>query len=149
MHQQPQSPLQRFSDASDYLVQKIFGRKDFEISRLLLPNQAWKTFTPVFTNLVNVGSPVLTGRFYKSNGKVFVQVKIVPGTTSAVTAGTTYFDLPSPAGSEAIAGDGSMMDLTTLVAIGVCAFDLTNSRCYPPTRAATSDAMVISGWYEG
>lgn len=115
----------------------------------LLTDRTWQAFTPSFTNLTNVGSPVITGRFIQGDGRVFFQVKIVPGTTSASTAGSTYFALPTTANSAGISGNGNMADLTTLIAIGACAFDIANSRCYPPSQAATGDSLVISGWYEG
>lgn len=131
------------------LAAQCFERRDFDLSRLLLPTRAWKSFTPVFTNLTTVGSPTLTGRYIQGDGKVFFQVKIVPGTTAASTAGSTYFGLPTVAGAEGITGDGSMIDLTTKISVGVCAFDIANSRCYTPTQGATADNIVIAGWYEG
>jgi hypothetical protein len=131
------------------LAQQVMAKRDFDPSRLLLPSRAWKAFTPSFTSLVNVGSPTITGRFIQGDGRVFFQVKIVPGTTSASTAGTTYFTLPTTAAAEGITGDGAMTDLTTKVSIGVVVIDVANSRCYTPTQAATGDSMIISGWYEG
>jgi len=141
--------LKSQSDAQDFVQRQAFAKRPFDPGVLQFPQRAWQAFTPTFTGLTNVGSPTITGRYYKDGSRVYFQVKIVPGVTSASAAGTTYFALPILAAAEGISGDGSMVDLTTFVAIGVVAFDIANSRCYPPTKAATGDSMVIAGWYEG
>ena len=79
---------------------------------------------------------------------VFFQIKVVPATTTATVAGTSYVSLPVAAGANALAGDASMMNITTLIAVGNCAMDLTNSRCYVPTQGATGNTLTIAGWYE-
>jgi hypothetical protein len=142
----PALPL-RESQLGDYIARQVFARRQLDAQLPIIT--AWQTFTPSFTNLTNVGSPTITGRFIKLQGRVFFQVKIVPGTTSASVAGSTYFGLPTTAAAEGITGEGSMIDLTTKISVGVCAFDTTNSRCYVPSQTATADNLVIAGWYEG
>lgn len=136
----------QLEDAQDLIRGRVFGGRGQADSGLGSPD-AWETWTPSFTNLTNVGSPTITGRWLRDVGRVYVQVKIVPGTTSASTAGSTYFALPVPAAG--LAGDGSMQDSTTQISIGDCVIDVANSRCYTPTQAATGDTMLIAGWYEG
>ncbi len=132
--------------ANDPIARKVFSRGADPLSPLLLV-RPWLTWTPVFTNLTNVGSPVITGRYIQGEGRVFFQVKVVPGTTSASVAGSTYVALPTTAGG--IGGSADMQDITTFISIGDCAFDVTNSRCYTPSQGATGDTLTIAGWYEG
>ena len=111
-------------------------------------NNAWASWTPTRTSWTDVGSPTVTAR-YTQNGKlVFFQIKVVPGTTVATTAGTSYVSLPVAAGASALAGEASMMNITTLVAVGTCAMDMANSRCYVPSQLATGNTLTIFGAYE-
>ena len=108
----------------------------------------WNAWTPTRTGWTDVGAPTVTGRYCQIGNTVFFQVKVVPATTVATVAGTSYVALPVPAGVSGLAGDGSMENLTTLIAIGMCAFDITNSRAYVPTQTATANTLTIGGWYE-
>jgi hypothetical protein len=47
-----------------------------------------------------------------------------------------------------IAGDATMTNRTTNVAVGVCVIDVTNSRCYIPAQAASGNSFNICGRYE-
>lgn len=106
----------------------------------------WTEWTPVRTGWTDVGTPTVTGRFRVVGRQCFIQVKIVPGTTVATVAGTAYIALPIAA--QGLAGDASMMNITTLVAVGVCAVDVANSRLYVPTQAATGNTLTVAGWHE-
>lgn len=109
----------------------------------------WIEFTPAFTGMTEVGTPTYTGRYLRLDGGVVAfQVKAVPGTTIASTAGTTYFALPVACGTRALAGILTMGDLTTLISIGVGVISVSDSRGYIPTQTATGDTLTISGWYE-
>ena len=92
-------------------------------------------------------SPTVTARFRTVGRQCFFQVKVVPGTTVATVAGTSYIALPIPAVG-AMGGCAEMHDLSTNVAVGVCVIDATNSRVYQPTRTALGDTFSICGWYE-
>ena len=49
---------------------------------------AW---TPTFTNLTVVGTPTITGTVYRiGQGLAYFSIKIVPGTNTSSTAGTTW-----------------------------------------------------------
>jgi hypothetical protein len=108
----------------------------------------WRTWTPTRTGWTDVGTPTSTGRYCQIRNVCYFQAKVVPGTTTATTAGTSYISLPLTANPQAFTGDGSMENLTTFVAIGMCVFDMPNSRCYVPTQAATGNTLDIAGWFE-
>lgn len=109
---------------------------------------AWASFTPTLTGWTDVGSPTITGRYCRVRNVVFFQIKVVPGTTTATTAGTSYTSLPVAMGASGFTGDGSMENASTFIGIGICVFDVANSRCYVPTQAATGNTLEIAGWYE-
>lgn len=112
----------------------------------LLGLDMWRTWTPVRTSWTDVGTIVVTA-LYKFVGKlVFFQIKVVPGTSIATTAGTSYVSLPVAA--KGIGGVATMTNLTTNVSVGVCHIDATNSRCYPPSQTASGNTFVLNGWYE-
>lgn len=98
------------------------------------------------TGWTDVGTPTVTQRFRLTGKMCHFQVKVVPGTTVATVAGTSYFNLPVTA--KGLSGMATMMNITTLVAVGVCAIDVTNSRCYVPAQAATANTLTIAGHYE-
>lgn len=50
-------------------------------------------WVPTFTSLTTVGTPTITGRYYKlSKYLTFFRVTIVPETSTTATAGTTYIN---------------------------------------------------------
>ena len=126
---------------------------DVEIARQsfawadLTGTDKWITiWAPVRTGWTDIGSPTVTSRLRGVGRQCFIQVMIVPGTTVATTAGTSYIALPLTA--TGMGGDGSMMNITTLIGVGLCAIDSTNSRIYVPTQAATGNTLVIAAWFE-
>jgi hypothetical protein len=52
------------------------------------------TWTPVITNLTAVGTPTITGVYYQNGGFTDFAVKIVPGTNTSSTLGSTTIALP-------------------------------------------------------
>ena len=128
------------------------GRLSDEISPasgLALFGLAWAVFTVTRTGWTDVGSaPTTAGRFATLGNVTYFQAEVDPDTSTATTAGTSYFALPTTAGASGKAGEGSMMNKTTNVAVGSCVIDIANSRCYVPTQAATADTLTIAGWYE-
>lgn len=106
----------------------------------------WTAFTPSRTGWTDVGAPSVTGRFRLVGRQCFFQVKIVPATSVASVAGTSYMTLPVTAAG--LDGDATMKNFTTLVAVGLCAFDIANSRVYTPAQAASGNTFLIAGWFE-
>lgn len=109
---------------------------------------AWASWTPTRTGWVDVGTPTVTARYCQVGAVIHFQVKVVPATTTATTAGTSYISLPTSMGASSLSGDGSFMDNTTFISVGPCVFSPSNSRCYVPSQAATGDTLTIAGWYE-
>ena len=107
---------------------------------------SWASWTPTRTGWTDVGTaPVVTANYVRTGNIINFEIKVVPGTTVATTAGTSYVSLPVTAAG--LSGDASMVDLTTLIAIGDCVIDVANSRVYVPTKIATGDSLLIAGWY--
>ena len=112
----------------------------------LIGQDRWIAFTPIRSGWTDVGVPVVTARFRVVGRQCFFQIEVVPSTSVATVAGTSYVELPITA--LGLSGDGSMVNATTLVAIGNCAFDIANSRVYVPAQIATGNTLLIGGWYE-
>ncbi len=107
----------------------------------------WETlWAPVRIGWTDVGVPTVTARFRIVGKQFFFQVRVVPSTTVATAAGTSY--IVSAINMAGLGGDGNMVDSTTLIAIGACAFDIPNSRIYVPSQVATGDIITIAGWHE-
>ena len=53
-----------------------------------------------------------------------------------------------PITSKGIAGEATMANLTTAVAVGSAVIDATNSRCYLPSQSASGNTFSLAGWYE-
>lgn len=122
------------------LKQENFAYRD------LLGQDQWIEWTPTRTSWTDVGVPTVTARYHVIGRQCFFQIKVVPSTTVATTAGTSYVNLPITA--LGLSGEGSMQNATTLVAIGSCVIDTTNSRVYVPSQVATGNTILISGWFE-
>ena len=122
------------------LKQQSFSYKD------LKGFDRWESWTPVRVGWTDIGTPTVNGRFHVIGRQCFFQVEVIPGTTVATTAGTSYVELPITA--EGYGGDANMVDRTTLISVGACAFDVANSRVYVPSQVATGDTLVVAGWYE-
>lgn len=111
-----------------------------------MPQMAWTPFTAVRTGWTDVGAPTVTARYSQIKNVCYVQVKVVPNTSVATTAGTSYIDLPLPAFG--FTGTGGMSDLTTFIGIGDCVVDAATSRVYVPTQLATADTLAVACWFE-
>lgn len=139
LHNPPPNPAGL--SAQQVLASRAFGSRG-SFSKLNI----WSAFTPARTGWTDVGAPTVTGRSCKVNNLAYFQVKVVPATTTATVAGTSYIALPYTA--LGLGGDGSMIDLTTLIGIGNCVISVANSRIYVPTQTATGDALIVAGWFE-
>jgi hypothetical protein len=103
----------------------------------------WESWTPVPVSMTEVGTATYTGRFRVVGRKLEWQIGIVAGTSTACTAGTTYF--PLPINATGLAGVSVAYNDATNVAIGVCAVNVSTSRIYPPAWTATGDAIKLAG----
>ena len=114
--------------------------------RDLLGQDIWSSWTVSRTGWTDTGTPTVSGRFRVVGKQCFFQVKVVPATDVATTAGTSYISLPVTA--TGLGGEGSMQNLSTNIAVGVCVIDATNGRVYVPTQGASANTFLIAGWYE-
>jgi len=106
---------------------------------------SWSSFAPTFS-LTAVGDLTSVGRFRIVGKSLQFQVTVFGATSIASTAGTSYMNLPKAA--KGLAGIAVMTDATTKIAVGVCHFDITNSRVYLPSQSASGDTFTICGSYE-
>lgn len=118
------------------------------VSKLNNVAVTWNTWVPTRTGWTDVGSPTVTARYSQIGKTIFFSVKVVPATSVATVAGTSYISLPVAMAGSTIGGDGSMENITSLVAVGNCVFDAANSRCYVPAQIASGNSFTINGWYE-
>lgn len=127
------------------LNEHTLDKKSFAF-RDIVGQDRWESFTPTFTSLTVVGDTTYSGRYRLVGRSCFFQVQFSAATSVESTAGTTYLTLP--VASKGLAGESTMTNKTTNVAVGVGVIDVTNSRCYPPSQTASGNTFLLAGWYE-
>lgn len=99
-------------------------------------------FVPTFQNLTIVGTPEITGRYYRLNQQfVYFTVEITPATSTSATAGTTYIDnfpLTFQADSACWALSGGVGD-------GPGHIVSSTNRIYVPSWAAVTVPLTVIG----
>jgi hypothetical protein len=126
-------------------VNEDFDRKSFAYNDIIGQDK-WVPWTPVFGSLTVVGATTYAGRLRIVGRSVQFQVKFSAATSIASTAGTDYLTLPITAAG--YTGFAVMTNDTTNIAVGVCHLDVSTSRCYLPTQAASGNTFNICGAYE-
>lgn len=106
----------------------------------------WISFTPVFGSLTVIGATSYSGRLRIVGRQCQFQVEFSAATSIASVAGTDYLTLPIAA--KGLSGIAVMTNKTTNVAVGVCVIDVTNSRSYLPSQAASGNVFTLCGSYE-
>jgi len=102
------------------------------------------SWTPVPHSLTTTGTPTYTGWWTRIGNRVFIELKITPGTNTTSTAGTTYFTgLPY---AVSVQGNGSAID-GGINSLGVGLIYTTGSKVFTPTWAANASAIYYSGSY--
>lgn len=101
------------------------------------------SWTPTFTSLTVVGAaPTITGKYYKHGAQYYFEIRIVPGTNTSSTAGTTYVNnFPLD-----ITADGSCSAVSGLLGGGNGMCENTTNRIYPPAWSAVTVPLTIVGW---
>ena len=112
----------------------------------LIGQDKWIAWSPVRTGWTDVGTPTVTGKFRVVGKQCFFQVKVVPSTSIATTAGTSYIALPMPA--KGFSGMVTMFNTTTNVSVGAGGVDVTNSRAHVPSQVASGNTFTLCGNYE-
>ena len=102
-------------------------------------------WTPTFTSLTTVGTPTITGRYYKIGQRLcFFSVRIVPATSTSSTAGTTYIsNLPVSAREF-----GMCFALSGNLGSNAGMVDSTTNRVYVPAWSAVTVPLVVVGMVE-
>jgi len=98
-----------------------------------------KKWTPIVTNLTSVGSPTITGDYYTNNGFTDFWIRIVPGTSTTSTGGSTYIDLPF----NVVYDNGGFTLLNGNT--GVNYIDAASRRCFPAGWTTTTFPVTITG----
>lgn len=122
-----------------------FDRKSFAWNDLVGQDK-WVPWNPVFGSLTVIGATSYFGRLRIVGRSCQFQVKFSAATSIASTAGTDYLTLPIAANG--YAGIAVMTNDSTNIAVGVCHVDVSTSRCYLPTQAASGNVFNICGAYE-
>lgn len=111
----------------------------------LFIGDAGTAWTPTFTNLTQSGTPTITGVTYKiSQSLVYFRIKIVPGTNTSSTAGTTFVNnFPF-----AMKGDGACIAVSGLLGSNPGMCDQSSNHIYVPTWSAVTVPLSIVGLVE-
>lgn len=129
------------SDPSDLSVDlRSFSYRDMQAQ------DKWTAWTPAFGSLTVIGATAYSGRFRIIGKSCQFQVQFSAATSIASIAGTDYLTLPLSA--QGLSGIATMTNDTTNIAVGVCHIDVTTSRCYLPTQAASGNVFNLCGSFE-
>jgi hypothetical protein len=97
------------------------------------------TWTPVITNLTAVGTPTITGVYYQNGGFTDFAVKIVPGTNTSSTLGSTTIALPFAVVADAAA------NVVSGVNVAQAAINASGRLVYLPTWSVITVPITITG----
>jgi len=139
----PQEPILQTDQDNKPLPEGLISSSWYLFLQNLIVGDTGQTssspWVPVATNLTFAGSPpVITGNYYQNEGFTDFWIRIVPGTSTTSTAGTTYFDLPF-----AVTVDGACIVGGLPGAVGL--IDAATKRCFPPPWSAVTANITISG----
>lgn len=115
-------------------------------TRDIFGQDKWTAWTPVFGSLTVIGATTYLGRFRKVGKQCYFQVKFSAATSIESTAGTDYLTLPFTA--KGYGGMATMSNDTTNIVVGNAHIDVSTSRCYLPTQAASGNTFLLAGWFE-
>ena len=107
-------------------------------------------YTPVFSSLTiggAVGDVAYAGRYFRFGGRVWFTIELTTSgsRTIASTAGATYCNPPLLIAQDNIC---AAVNSGGAPSYGNGIIDKAQNRIYPPTWAATTGDVLISGWYE-
>lgn len=111
----------------------------------ILDDYAEGTYTPVATNLTEVGgAATITGFYTKKGNEVYFQITVTPVTNTSATANSTYFTSPF---GVLRASTCQAVGLNSTTSLGVGRIDDTNERIYVPSWTTEVGQVVITGSY--
>lgn len=126
------------------------------------------SFTPVWTN-ITVGNGTNAGRYFRINNVILMQVQLIFGSTTSISAGGVLLDFPVTAADTYLDGSGGQIvceDVTgsdyfgptfrssgTKIGINVWTTSLTYLAASAITSTvpftwATGDRLIVTHWYE-
>lgn len=101
-------------------------------------------WTPTFTNLTEVGTATITGRYYKIGSLVYFSIVVTPSTSTSATAGTTYVNnFPLD-----VTIDGACFAVSGLVGGNVGMVEASTNRIYVPAWSAVTVPLTVVGLVE-
>lgn len=105
------------------------------------PGTSW---IPTFTNLTTVGTPSITGIYYRVGRLCYFHVNIIPATSTSSTSGSTYINnFPLT-----IRNFSAVTAVTNAPSAAQSMADSTNNRIYTPTWSAVTSQVTITGFIE-
>jgi hypothetical protein len=101
-----------------------------------------EVWSPEFTNLTAVGTPTITGSYYRiGQFLTYFRITINPATSTTSTAGTTYVgNFPLT-----LAGDGACLAVSGLLGGSSGMVDRASNRIYVPAWSAVTVPLSIVG----
>lgn len=101
-------------------------------------------WTPTFTNLTTVGSPVISGTYYRlTRSLTYFSINITPATSTTSVAGTTYCNYPLK-----LNNNGICFAVTGLLGSGSGMCDKASNNIYVPAWSAVTVPITIIGFVE-
>jgi len=97
------------------------------------------TWNPAITNLTSVGTPTITGVYYQNDGFTDFAVKIVPGTNTSSTLGSTTIALPFNVTADTVAN----VVTGNTAALGVV--NAAGKTIFLPTWTTITTPITITG----
>ena len=102
------------------------------------------SWTPTFTSLTSVGTPTITGKYFRIGQFYYFWVKIVPGTNTSSTFGTTYINnLPFT-----VVSDGACQAVNDAPSVAQGVVLASNNRAYTPSWTTRTNTITITGFVE-
>ena len=102
-------------------------------------------WVPTFVSLTTSGTPTITGRYYRLSERfAYFWVRIVPGTSTTATAGTTYIsNFPLR-----FTQDSACFAVSGLLGSSAGQIDTATNRIYTPGWSAVTVPLTIVGFGE-
>lgn len=111
----------------------------------LFEGDSGESWTPQFTSLTTVGTPTITGTYYKiGQYLVYFVINITPGTNTSSTAGTTYVgNFPLT-----FTGNGACAAVSGLLGGSLGMIDRASNRIYVPAWTTVTAPLTVVGFCE-
>lgn len=98
------------------------------------------SWVPLPVNLTQVGTPTYQAAYFRSGQFIDFEIKIIPGTSTTSTAGSTYFPLPFE-----VKQDGACLVVGGLSGSGPGMVVAGLNRAYVPAWSAVTVPLTITG----